>query len=93
MNDGDNPMSSAHKAPRCTARAKGTGQLCRGPAVTGWRVCRVHGAGGGHPPGKDHPSWKHGMRAREWIERRKRYNDQVRASIQTTKLILSPKKS
>jgi hypothetical protein len=29
---------------RCTARAKGSGKRCRGVAVNGWNVCRVHGA-------------------------------------------------
>src|SRR5262245_38428394 len=29
---------------RCTARAKRSGKRCRCPAVTGWSVCRSHGA-------------------------------------------------
>lgn len=44
-------------AKRCTATAKSTGKRCRNPAVKGWDVCRVHGAGtpkddatGGAPP-------------------------------------------
>ena len=60
-----NPMHSAHEAPRCTAKAKSTGARCRAPAVTGWRVCRMHGAGGGAPSGKAHPNWRHGGRSRE----------------------------
>ena len=87
MKHDDNPMSSAQKAPRCTARAKGTGAQCKGPAVTGWRVCRVHGAGGGHPPGKDHPSWKHGMRSQEWIEARRQINDLIRETREIEWLI------
>ncbi len=37
-----NPLQ---RAPRCTARSKRTGLPCRSPAVRGWRVCRMHGAG------------------------------------------------
>lgn len=59
--------------PRLRGQASGAIQ-----AVTGWRACRVHGAGGGHPSGKAHPSWKHGMRAREWIDLRRSVNELVR---------------
>jgi len=48
MKDDDNPMNSADAAPRCRAKTKSTGERCKAPAVNGWRVCRVHGAGGGH---------------------------------------------
>jgi hypothetical protein len=78
MENDDNPMSAANAAPRCTATSKRTGGPCNGPAVTGWRVCRFHGAGGGHPPGPAHPSWKHGMRAREWVEERRLMNELMR---------------
>ncbi len=44
-------------AQRCTATAKSTGERCQNPAVSGWDVCRMHGAGspkngttGGAPP-------------------------------------------
>jgi len=44
-------------AKRCTATAKSTGERCQNPAVKGWDVCRMHGAGspkngttGGAPP-------------------------------------------
>ena len=29
--------------PRCTARAKSTGQQCRNPPIRGGTVCRMHG--------------------------------------------------
>ena len=77
----DNPIDPVQRlrdAPRCHARAKSTGERCEAPAVRGWRVCRVHGARGGHPAGKAHPSWKHGMRARGWTEERKWLNDLMR---------------
>jgi hypothetical protein len=49
------PMND--NAQRCTATAKSTGERCQNPAVDGWDVCRMHGAGspkngttGGAPP-------------------------------------------
>lgn len=41
---------------QCKAKAKGTGKRCRNQAVTGYEVCRMHGAnprnrGGGPRPG------------------------------------------
>lgn len=65
MKSAANPMHSAHEAPRCAAKAKVTGARCKAPAVTGWRVCRMHGARGGAPSGKAHPNWRHGGRSRE----------------------------
>ena len=68
MGKGDaNPIDQANAAPRCRATAKRTGQPCRAPAVTGWRVCRVHGAGGGQPSGFAHPYFRHGERSREAV--------------------------
>jgi hypothetical protein len=56
----DNPMQSAHEAPRCKAKSKRTGLPCRSTAVNGYRVCRMHGAGGGAPEGKENGNFKHG---------------------------------
>jgi hypothetical protein len=66
-----NPMQAAHSSPRCTALSKRSGVLCKNPAVIGWSVCRMHGAGGGHKPGQTHPQWKHGGRSREAVELRR----------------------
>ena len=33
----------APNAPRCTAKSKRSGQLCRNPAIMGGYVCRMHG--------------------------------------------------
>ena len=82
-----NPLDLANAAPRCTARSKRIGQPCQAPAVTGWRVCRVHGAGGGHKAGSTHPSWKHGMRSREWMETRRMVNELVREGRRAEALI------
>jgi hypothetical protein len=35
------------KSPRCSATSKRTRRPCMAPAVTGWTVCRFHGARGG----------------------------------------------
>ena len=65
-------------APRCTATAKGTGERCQGPAVKGWRVCRVHGARGGAPKGSANPRYRHGLRTREAIEERRLLSELMR---------------
>lgn len=81
MGKGDaNPINRANAAPRCHAKAKRTGQPCRAPAVTGWRVCRVHGAGGGQKPGPAHPNWRHGERSHEATVLRAEVNWLVRES-------------
>lgn len=87
IEDGENPMHKAHTAPRCTAHSKRTGEPCQAPAVTGWRVCRLHGAGGGHPAGKAHPAWRHGMRSGEWIETRREINDLIRQAREIERMI------
>jgi hypothetical protein len=48
-------------APRCRAKSKRSGKQCRGPAVRGKRVCRMHGgAGGGAPKGQNNGNYRHG---------------------------------
>ncbi|MBR1280444.1 hypothetical protein JQ597_00060 [Bradyrhizobium sp. AUGA SZCCT0177] len=61
----NNPMQSAHDAPRCGAKSKRTGLPCRSPAVTGHRICRMHGAGGGASKGKLNGNFRHGGRTKE----------------------------
>ena len=63
----DNPMQSAHGAPRCRAKSKRTGLPCQAPAVGGYRVCRMHGAGGGAPEGKQNGNFRHGGRTNEAV--------------------------
>lgn len=40
-------LSFGNSALRCTACAKHSKQQCKNPAVTGFTVCRMHGARGG----------------------------------------------
>ncbi len=54
-------------APRCTAKAKSTGNRCGSPAVKGWNVCRMHGARGGAPEGKRNGNYRHGARTKEMM--------------------------
>lgn len=53
-------LTAANAAPRCKARSKRSGERCRGPAVRGKQVCRMHGAGGGAPKGNRN-ALKHGF--------------------------------
>lgn len=75
-----NPMDRANAAPRCGATSKRSGKPCRAPAVTGWAVCRLHGAGGGQRPGKAHPNYQHGERSREAVALRAQIRNLVKAS-------------
>ena len=52
-----------HEAPRCTAKSKRTSLPCKSPAVRGWQVCRMYGAGGGAPTGASNGAWIHGGRS------------------------------
>lgn len=59
MNSNKSPLAM-HLSPRCSARSKRTGEPCKAPAVTGWNVCRCHGAGGGAPRGMRNGNYRHG---------------------------------
>ncbi len=87
MKDATNPMERAHAAPRCTAKSKRTGLPCKNPAVSGWTVCRMHGARGGHGSGKANPAYKHGMRSREAQELRKAVNEHLRLARELEQLL------
>lgn len=49
LKNGNLPMDPRllRRAARCTARRKRDWQPCQNPAVRGFSVCRMHGAGGG----------------------------------------------
>ncbi len=90
MESDGNPMHPAQRlqdAPRCRATAKRTGTPCMAPAVTGWTVCRMHGARGGAPYGKGNGMWRHGGRARDWIDERRMLNDLVREVREVERLV------
>lgn len=67
-------------APRCRARSKRTGKPCQSPAVTGWNVCRHHGAGGGAPTGERNGNYRHGNFTREAVALKKKIFALLRGS-------------
>jgi hypothetical protein len=72
-----NPMQ---RSLRCTAHSKRTGMPCGSPAVSGWSVCRMHGAHGGAPPGKRNGNYRHGGRTIEAMALRAEIRDLMRES-------------
>jgi hypothetical protein len=72
--------NSIPTSSRCTAHSKRTGLPCGSPAVTGWSVCRMHGAGGGAPPGRRNGNYRHGGRTIETMALRAEIRDLVRES-------------
>ena len=68
-----------HQAPRCRARSKRSGLQCRAPAVRGYAVCRMHGAGGAAPRGNRN-AWKHGAHSAEALALKKQINTLARTA-------------
>ena len=67
-----------HRSPRCTAMSKRTRQSCQAPAVTGWTVCRFHGARGGGPLGARNGAYKYGLHTAEAVAERRAVSRLVR---------------
>ena len=68
-------LRAAGEALRCHARSKRTGLQCKGLAVNGWTVCRMHGARGGAPTGDANGQYRHGRRTQVALtERREMLN-------------------
>ena len=62
-----NGTLAMHLSPRCTATSKRTRLRCQAAAVTGWTVCRFHGARGGGPKGSaTAPTGTGSTRLRRW---------------------------
>jgi hypothetical protein len=66
-----NAVFPFQKSPRCTATSKRTRKPCQAPAVTGWSVCRFHGARGGGPKGKLNGRYVHGVFTKEGVAERR----------------------
>ncbi|HPQ72215.1 MAG TPA: hypothetical protein PKW95_24045 [bacterium] len=49
--DQDWVESFGNRVQRCTAKTKSTGRRCPNPAVSGYKVCRLHGANHKNHPG------------------------------------------
>ena len=63
------PVSAASQ--RCTATSKRTRLPCQAPAVTGWTVCRFHGARGGGPKGARNGAYRNGFHTAEAVAERR----------------------
>jgi hypothetical protein len=50
----------AQAAPRCRARCRHSKLPCRGAAIRGKPVCRLHGGKGGGPTGKRNGAYRTG---------------------------------
>jgi hypothetical protein len=67
-----------HLSPRCTATSKRTRRPCQAPAVTGWNVCRFHGARGGGPKGERNGAYRTGLHTAESVAERRAVAEMVR---------------
>ena len=75
-----NAVYPFQKSPRCTATSKRTRKPCQAPAVTGWSVCRFHGARGGAPTGKRNGMYRHGDHTKRATALRRQLSDLQRQS-------------
>ena len=53
-------LAFARAAPRCRARCRRSKVPCRGPAMRGKPVCRLHGGKGGGPKGERNGAYRTG---------------------------------
>jgi hypothetical protein len=64
-------LALAEAAPRCRARCRRSKAPCRGPAIRGKSVCRLHGGKGGGPLGERNGAYRTGhYTAEAKVERR-----------------------
>lgn len=83
MKTASNPMQGKlpmHLSKRCKAKSKRSGEKCNNAAVTGWNVCRMHGAGGGAPKGKANGNYRHGFSSQESVDARRLLRDVIQAT-------------
>jgi hypothetical protein len=80
-----NPVERLNRAARCSATAKRSRQPCRAPAVTGWTVCRFHGARGGGPAGSANGNYRHGGDTAEVLAARRAVGALLRRCRSTLK--------
>jgi hypothetical protein len=88
MNSLKSPLAM-HLSPRCSAKSKRTGEPCKAPAVTGWTVCRCHGAGGGAPKGARNGNYRHGRFTCEAMAERRVLADLIRQMRASSRSIMS----
>src|ERR1700676_3091878 len=71
---------SVSKVPALFRDTKRPRRLCMAPAVTGWAVCRFHGARGGGPKGERNGMYRHGLNTKEAVKERRFLSDLLRQS-------------
>ena len=72
-------INRMNQVKRCRAKSKRSGKPCRAPAVTGWKVCRFHGAGGGAPKGKANGNYRNGFYTKDRLRDRRMLREIIRA--------------
>ena len=75
--DWQTALGLARAAPRCRARCRRSKLPCRGPAMHGRPVCRLHGGKGGGPKGDLNGAYRTG-----------RYTAEAKAERQATRALL-----
>lgn len=80
MKTADNPLNTKPAFPnaaQCAATSKRTRCRCRAPAVTGWKVCRFHGAKGGAHSGSANGRYRHGRDTKEAMQEMAHFRELV----------------
>ena len=88
-----NAVYPFQKSPRCSATSKRTRRPCMAPAVTGWTVCRFHGARGGGPKGERNGMYRHGLNTKEAVKERhflSEFDDRARCYDRATSVPIVP---
>lgn len=82
MKSENNPMHlPMHDAPRCSAKSKRSGFLCKAPAVRGRKTCRMHGGTStGAPIGEGNGNYRHGGCTNEWLKVRRAVSELSRSA-------------
>ena len=71
-------LALARAAPRCCAQRRRTKLPCRGPAMRGKAVCRLHGGKGGGPKGERNGAFRTGAFTLEAKAERKELRNLIR---------------
>ena len=70
-------LAFAQTTPRCRARCRVSKLPCRGPAMRGKAVCRLHGGKGGGPKGERNGAYRTG-----------RYTAEAKAERRTARALM-----
>jgi uncharacterized protein YjcR len=76
-----------NQARLCRAKSKRSGKPCKAPAVKGWTVCRMQGAGGGAPKGNRN-AVRHGRYTAQAIAARRQLRALLRDSRELAVMVM-----